>query len=153
LNETLIPSEGRPVVEMDELWFYVGSKENKVWIWLALDAVSKQIVGFAFGSRGEPEAQKLWDSLPADYRKRAILFSDHWEAYSKVLPSKRHFPVDKQSGKTSHIERLNNTLRQRCSNLVRKTLSYSKKLEWHIKRIVNFILHYNEIKYKQWKSV
>jgi len=30
------------------------------------------------------------------------------------------------SGLTSYIERFNNTLRQRCSRLVRKTLSFSK---------------------------
>ena len=44
------------------------------------------------------------------------------------FPFKRHRPVGKESGKTSHIERLNNTLRQRISRLVRKTLSFSKKL-------------------------
>jgi IS1 family transposase len=32
------------------------------------------------------------------------------------------------SGKTNHIERFNNTMRQRISRLVRKTLSFSKKL-------------------------
>ena len=43
----------------------------------------------------------------------------------------RHQPVGKESGLTSYIERLNNTLRQRISRLVRKTLSFSKKLENH----------------------
>jgi IS1 family transposase len=42
-----------------------------------------------------------------------------------------HQPVGKESGLTSYIERLNNTLRQRISRLVRKTLSFSKKLENH----------------------
>ena len=45
----------------------------------------------------------------------------------EVLPFKRHRPVGKESGKTSHIERLNNTLRQQISRLVRKTLCFSKK--------------------------
>jgi IS1 family transposase len=40
--------------------------------------------------------------------------------------------VGKDSGLTSYIERLNNTLRQRVARLVRKTLSFSKKLENHI---------------------
>jgi hypothetical protein len=43
--------------------------------------------------------------------------------------SKRHRPVGKDSGQTSRIERLNNTLRQRISRLVRKMLSCSKKRE------------------------
>ena len=58
----------------------------------------------------------------------AVCYTDVWESYSEVLPFKRHRPVGKESGKTSHIERLNNTLRQRISRLARKTLSFSKKL-------------------------
>jgi hypothetical protein len=46
----------------------------------------------------------------------------------EVLPFKRHRPLGTESGKTSHIERLNNTLRQQISPLVPKTLSFSKKL-------------------------
>jgi len=38
---------------------------------------------------------------------------------------------------------LNCTLRQRVSRLVRKTLSFSKKLENHIGAIFYFIHHYN----------
>ncbi|WP_445309635.1 hypothetical protein [Microcoleus vaginatus] len=45
-----------------------------------------------------------------------------------MLPFKRHRPVGKESGKTSHIQRLNNTLRSRFSRLVRKIWSFSKKL-------------------------
>jgi IS1 family transposase len=53
-----------------------------------------------------------------------------------VLSFKRHRPVGKESGKTSYIERLNNTLRQPISRLVRKTLSLSKKLQNHIGQFV-----------------
>jgi len=62
-----------------------------------------------------------------------------------VLPSKRHRPVGKESGQTSHIERLNNMLRQRISRLVRKTLSFSfsKKVDNHIGSIWYFVHHYN----------
>jgi insertion element IS1 protein InsB len=51
--------------------------------------------------------------------------------------------VGKESGKTSYIERLNNTLRQRISRLVRKSLSFSKKIENHIGAIWYFIGDYN----------
>lgn len=46
-------------------------------------------------------------------------------------------------GKTSYIERFNNTLRQRVSRLVRKTLSFSKSLENHIGAIWYFVHYYN----------
>jgi IS1 family transposase len=85
----------------------------------------------------------VWASLPPVYRQCAVCSSDFWDAYACVLPSKRHRPVGKDSGQTSRIERLNNTLRQRISRLVRKTLSFSKKRENHIDAIWSFVHHYN----------
>ncbi|WP_255538222.1 IS1 family transposase, partial [Halomicronema sp. CCY15110] len=58
-------------------------------------------------------------------------------------PSQRHRAVGKDSGQTNHIERFNCTLWQRVSRLVRKTLSFSKKLENHIGAIWYFIHLYN----------
>ncbi len=58
----------------------------------------------------------------SEYRQRAVCFTDFYQVYASVLPSKRHKAVDKASDKTSLIERLNNTIRQRCSRLVRKVV-------------------------------
>ena len=88
-------------------------------------------------------ALRLSLSLPPDYRKRAICYSDFYEAYASILPSKRHRAVGKETGETAHIERINTTLRQRCANLVRKTLSFSKDEHWHEIGIRIFIDHYN----------
>ncbi|MEP0872528.1 IS1 family transposase, partial [Trichocoleus desertorum AS-A10] len=52
--------------------------------------------------------------------------------YPVALLSQRHRAVGKETGLTSYIERFNNTLRQRISRLVRKTLSFSKKLDNHV---------------------
>jgi insertion element IS1 protein InsB len=125
------------------VWSFVGHKGQKVWIWIALERQTRRVVGFAAGDRSAETCRKLWASLPADYRKRAICYTDFWDAYASVLPSKRHRPVGKETGETAHIERFNNTLRQRCANLVRKTLSFSKDIWWHEVRIRLFIDHYN----------
>ncbi len=85
----------------------------------------------------------MWDSLPPIYRQCAVAYTDFWAAYTTVLPSSRHRAVGKETGKTSYIERLNNTLRQRLSRLVRKTLSFSKSLENHIGAIWYFVHYYN----------
>jgi hypothetical protein len=69
--------------------------------------------------------------------------SDQWEAYQWVMPRNRHKIVKKKKRETNHIERFNNTLRQRISRLGRKTLSFSKKLSHHIASIIHFIQHYN----------
>jgi IS1 family transposase len=108
-----------------------------------LDANTREIVGVYIGVRDEAAARQLWDSLPPVYRQCTITYTDFWAAYAAVLPSKRHRAVGKETGKTSYIERFNNTLRQRVSRLDRKTLSFSKSLENHIGAIWSFIHHYN----------
>ena len=135
--------KGPLTLQCDEMWSFVGSKDNKQWIWLALDQDSKQIVGIHVGSRDRIGAEGLWNSLPPVYRQCAVYYTDFWSSYNEVFPSTRHRSVGKDSGKTSHIERFNLTLRQRVSRLVRKTLSFSKKLENHIGAIWYFVHHYN----------
>lgn len=94
-------------------------------------------------TRSSQSAKQLWQSLPPVYRQCAICYTDFWEAYEQILPSKRHKAVGKDSGKTSYIERFNNTLRQRVGCLVCKTLSFSKILDNHIGAIWYFVHHYN----------
>ena len=118
-------------------------KQEKQWVWIAKDRNTGYIVGLYIGSRGIEGAQGLWNSLPRDYQELADFYTDFWEAYKAVLPESRHYAVGKESGKTNHVERYNCTLRQRISRLVRKTLSFSKKLENHIGAIWYFIHHYN----------
>lgn len=137
-------SKGLLRVQMDELWSFVNDKGNKQWVWLALDVKTREIVGCHIGDRSKESALALWQSMPKVYRQCAVIYTDHWEAYKAVLPSKRHHAVGKETGLTSYIERFNNTLRQRVSRLVRQTLSFSKKLENHISAIWSFIHYYNE---------
>lgn len=119
-------------VQCDQLWSFVDNKGNKQWVWLALDADTREIVGVYIGARDEEAACQLWNCLLPVYHQCAVAYTDFWAAYKVVLPSKRHRAVGKETGKTSGVERFNNTLRQRVSRLVRKTLSFSKSLENHI---------------------
>jgi IS1 family transposase/transposase-like protein len=135
--------KGRLTIQCDEMWSFVGNKGEKQWIWLALDVDSREIVGLFVGNRDKEGAQGLWDSLPPVYRQCAVVYTDFWEAYAAIFPTKRHRAVGKETGKTCYIERFNCTMRQRISRLVRKTLSFSKKLENHIGAIWYFIHHYN----------
>lgn len=132
------------VIECDELWSFVGSKANEVYIWLAIDRRTRYIVGVYFGDRSRKSAEELWNSLPEIYRSNAQVYTDFWVSYEKVIPEERHHPSDKSEGQTNPIERFNNTLRQRCSRLVRKGLSFSKNCFNHEGAILNFIHHYNE---------
>ncbi len=135
--------KGHLTIQCDEMWSFVGDKGNKQRIWLAIDVFTKEIVGVYIGKRDQAGAQGLWDSLPPVYRQCAVSYTDFWSAYGTVFPQKRHKAVGKETGLTNYIERFNNTMRQRISRLVRKTLSFSKKLSNHIGAIWYFIHEYN----------
>ena len=49
-----------------------------------------------------------------------------WIAYQAVIPENQHTAAGKETGETAHVERWNNTLRQRLARFVRKTLSFSR---------------------------
>ena len=129
--------------EADEMWSFVKKKANKQWIWIAMDALTRQIIAFHVGDRSRDSAKELWAKIPLNYREQATFHTDQYDAYTGVIPTERHKAITKKARKTNHIERFNNTLRQRVSRLVRETLSFSKKLAHHIGAIKYFICHYN----------
>jgi insertion element IS1 protein InsB len=135
--------KGKLTIQCDEMCSLVGNKDNKQWIWLAIDVSTKEIVGVYIGKKDQASAQGLWDSLPPVYRQCAVSYTDFWSAYLTVFSQKRHKAVGKETGLTNYIERFNNTMRQRISKLAIKTLSFSKKLSNHIGGIWYFIHEYN----------
>ena len=108
-----------------------------------MDKQTRQILAFHVGDRSHDSAQQLWDNLPAVYRIQATFYTDQYAVYKGVIPAAQHKAITKHARKTNHIERFNNTLRQRVSRLVRETLSFSKKLANHIGAMKFFICHYN----------
>lgn len=118
--------------EADETARFVQKKANKQWIWVAIDARSRQVIAFHVGDRSRESAKELWANIPVAYREQARFHTDQYEAYKGVIPAERHKAITKHARKTTHIECFNNTLRQRLSRLVRETLSFSKKLANHI---------------------
>jgi insertion element IS1 protein InsB len=130
-------------VEADEMASFVEKKVHKQWIWIALDAKSRQVIAFHVGDRGRKSAKRLWVKIPEAYRQHATFYTDQYVVYQGVIPAVRHRAIHKLARKTNHIERFNNTLRQRVSRLVREGLSFSKKLAHHIGAIKLFICHYN----------
>ena len=141
LERTLIPAKFDDILELDELWSFIGKKSNKSWVWIALCRRTRQIVGFSVGNRGIETGSKLKASIPEEYANLKT-YSDFWDVYQKIF-TKDHQSVGKETGQTNHIERWNNTLRQRVGRFVRKTLSFSKIEENHLDALKLFIYDYN----------
>jgi IS1 family transposase len=82
---------------------FVSYNGNKLWKELAIDALTKEILGLQIGSRVEPGARDLWDSLAAVYRQPVVSYTDFEAASKKVFPRQRHKSVGKDRGPTSDI--------------------------------------------------
>jgi insertion element IS1 protein InsB len=84
---------------------------------------TRQIVAFANGDHSEATCRALWERVPEAYRK-CRSFSDFWKTSAAVLPEKTHRSVGKE---TAHMERWNNTLRQRVGCFVREPFPSPRK--------------------------
>lgn len=76
------------------------------------------------------------------YREHVTFHTDQYAVYQGVIPAAQHRAMTKHARKTHHIERFNNTLRQRVARLVRETLSFSKTRAHHIGAIKYGMCYY-----------
>ncbi len=141
LQNTLLPAKTEDILELDEVWSFVGHKKNRVWLWFVQCKRTRQIIAWMPGERDIVTARDVWAKVPKDY-KECLCFADGLEAYSHAIPPEQlHQQTKKQH--TNHLERFNATLRGRVGRLVRKTLSFSKSHFFHITHIFLFIHQYN----------
>ena len=123
LEETLLPAEKSDSIELDELWSFVGNKQNDYWVWVALCSRTRQILAFVLGKRDYYSCRQLRQSIPRSYQNSQY-YSDKFRPYKHCFAKSQLRQVNKDSGLTNHLERWNNTLRQRIGRFVRKTLSF-----------------------------
>jgi IS1 family transposase len=130
------------ILELDELWSFVFKKAHDSWIWVALCRQTRQVEAYAVGDRSKKTCRWLWEAIPEGYRQGQC-FTDFWTAYRAVIPEEQHTAVGKETGETAHVERWNNTLRQRLARFVRMTLSFSKSVIMHEACLLLFLHRYN----------
>lgn len=86
-------------VEADEIWSFVGNKRNRVWIWLALDTKTKQVIACHIGGRDKKDAKILWELIPEVYKSDADFYTDQLDAYQGAIPEELHYPSKKKAAK------------------------------------------------------
>lgn len=95
------------VIELDEIWGFVGAKENTVkageahgvgfgdiWTWVALDADSKLVPCWHVGNRRREDAQKFVADLEARLVNRPQISSDFLHAYQDAIETAFGTEVD-----------------------------------------------------------
>jgi insertion element IS1 protein InsB len=107
-----------------------------------MEKQTRHILAFYVGDRSQESAKQGWANIPAVDREQATFSTDQYAAYTGVMPAAQHKAISRSGPNTNHIERFNNTLRQRVSRLVCSTLAFSKKVENHIGAIRCFLSHY-----------
>ena len=112
--------------EVDEMWSFVGKKQEQRWLWHAIDHRAGTVLAYVFGRRQDDVFLQL-KALLAPFGITRFL-TDYWGAYQRHLESAVHTPGKRQ---TQHIERKHLTLRTRIKRLARKTICFSKSMEMH----------------------
>jgi insertion element IS1 protein InsB len=126
-------------LQVDEMWSFVGKKENQRWLWYGFDAARQQIICWQTGRRTDATCEQLLAKLEGCQVLRYC--TDQWESYAKLLPVERHW-VGKDA--TQGIERQNLNFRTHLKRYQRKTICFSKSDQMHDAVTKLYINHSNQ---------
>lgn len=113
-----------PEAELDEMWSFVGNKQQQRWLWHAIDHETREILAYVLADHKDAAFLNL-KALLAPFGITQF-YTDDWGAYARHLKPEEH-TVGKAN--TQRIERKHLTLRTRIKRLTRKTICFSKS-EW-----------------------
>ena len=113
-------------VEIDEMWSYVGCKDDQRWLWHAIDRATGVVLAYILGRRQDEIFIGLKKLLEPFGITR--FYTDDWGAYERHLDAEKHV-IGKKN--TQRIERKHLTLRTRIKRLARKTICFSKSTRMH----------------------
>jgi insertion element IS1 protein InsB len=112
--------------EVDEMWVFVGKKNEPRWLWHAIDHHTGKVLAYVFGRRKDDVFLKRKALLEPFGITRYS--TDYWGAYTRHLDAAEHQPGKRN---TQQIERKHLTLRTRIKRLARKTICFSKSIQMH----------------------
>jgi insertion element IS1 protein InsB len=123
--------------EADEMWSFVGSKQQQRWLWHAIDHQSGVMLAYVLSPHEDSAFLELKSLLePFGITQ---FYTDAWGAYQRHLHPAFH-TISKSHTQT--IERKHLTLRTRIKRLARKTICFSKSKWLHDTVIGLFINRY-----------
>jgi len=117
--------------EVDEMWSFIGRKNNVTWITYALERETKNIIDFYVGRKSKETIRPLIDKVLLLQPTR--IYTDRLNIYPALIPKNIH---KRFQYCTNRIERMNLNLRTHIKRLSRKTICFSrdkKYLEAHLR--------------------
>jgi len=118
-----IPKGTVVVIELDEMWHYLNSKEEKLWIWKAINHDTGELIDWECGDRSEKTAERLIERLKKTGAK--LYVADDYVVYANLIPIGQLY-----QGKdlTHGIERNNCRQRHWFARFHRKSIVVSKSV-------------------------
>jgi len=102
LNATVIAENNEfevAVLEGDEMWSFVGSKDNDQWLWLVLHSATRQILAFHVGKRNKASGEALMKKLPEDLKKKPTFIQISSQFTMKLSPGNNTALLAKNLGR------------------------------------------------------
>ena len=118
-----VPNGTVVVIELDEMWHYLNSKEEKLWIWKALNHDTRELIDWECGDRSEKTAAALIERLRKTGAK--LYIADEYVVYANLIPRGRLY---QGKDKTHGIERNNGRQRHWFARFRRKSIVVSKSV-------------------------
>ena len=87
------------VLEGDEMWSFVGNKENDQWLWLVMHSKTRQILAFHVGKRTKASGEALMAKLPQELKKKPTFTLTNSQLISKLFPGNNTLQSVKSLGK------------------------------------------------------
>lgn len=117
--------------EVDELWTFVGNKNQVAWLMYAIERKLGLVIDFHLGRKSKETIAPLLDKILSLNPQN--IYTDKLNIYPSLIPRAIH---RFRKYCTNKIERMNLTLRTHVKLLSRKTICFSRKrkhLEAHLK--------------------
>ena len=55
-----VKDEENNQAELDEMWSFIGKKQEQRWLWYAIEKESKKVLAYVLGKRDDECAKKAW---------------------------------------------------------------------------------------------
>ena len=119
------PAPGAAIlIELDEMWHYLGSKKNKLWIWKAYRRETGELIDWECGARDKATLSRLMNLLSGwDVE---LFCTDNWAVYPEVIDEDKLLQTKSQ---TFYLEQNNGRQRHWYARFRRKSIVVSKTLE------------------------
>ncbi len=111
--------------EVDELWTFVGNKNQVAWLTYAIEQKSGLVIDFHLGRKSKQTIAPLIDKILLLNPQN--IYTDKLNIYPGLIPKEIH---RFRKYCTNKIERMNLTLRTHVKRLSRKTICFSRKRKY-----------------------